>query len=120
MSLYAFLPRELKNLQHQVDPRAKGTVRVPRLNRSLGSGRDWTSAEKAPLPQCLALHRGSARDLVDLDVPCVASSVEPALDGRTRDSEEGLDLLSGDAAVDGGEHFQSEVLRVGVHGHYFM
>ena len=57
---------------------------------------------------------------MDLDVPYVASSVEPALDGRTRDSEEGLDLLSGDAAVDGGEHFQSEVLRVGVHGHYFM
>jgi hypothetical protein len=63
MSLYAFLPRKQENLQHQVDPRAKGAVRVPRLNRSLGSGRDWTSAENAPLPQCLALHRGSARDL---------------------------------------------------------
>src|SRR5215203_30852 len=75
---------------------------------------------RQPLPQCLALHRGSAGDLVDVDVPCLASSVEPALYGRTGDSEVVLDLLSGDATVYCGEHFQSEVLRVGVHhGYYF-
>src|SRR5215212_10238121 len=37
---------------------------------------------RQPLSQCLAFHRGSAGDLVDVDVPCLASSVEPALDGR--------------------------------------
>src|SRR5215203_7064874 len=41
-----------------------------------------------PLPQRLALHRWSAGDLVDVDFPCLASSVEPALDGRTGDPEE--------------------------------
>jgi hypothetical protein len=45
---------------------------------------------------------------------------EPALDGRAGDSEEVLDLLSRDATVDGREHFQSEVLRVGVHGPIFV
>ena len=75
---------------------------------------------RQPLPQRLALHRWSAGDLVDVDVPCLASSVEPALDGRTRDSEEVLYLLSGDTTLDGGEHFQSEVLRVCVHGRIFM
>ena len=34
-----------------------------------------------PLPQCLALQRWSAGDLVDVDVPCLAPSLEPALDG---------------------------------------
>ena len=31
MSLYAILPRELENLQHQGDPKAKGTVQVRKL-----------------------------------------------------------------------------------------
>src|SRR5215212_6868879 len=74
---------------------------------------------RQPLPQRLAFHRWSARDLVDVDVPCVASPLEPALEGRAGDSEEVLDLLSWDATVDGGEHFQSEVLRICVHGHHF-
>src|SRR5215217_5901823 len=74
---------------------------------------------RQPLPPRLAFHRWSARDLVDVDVPCVASPLEPALEGRAGDSEEVLDLLSWDATVDGGEHFQSEVLRICVHGHHF-
>ncbi len=48
-----------------------------------------------------------------------ASALEPALDGRARDSKEFCDLLSRDAAVDSGERLQPEVLRVGVHGHNF-
>src|SRR5215203_2451589 len=43
---------------------------------------------RQPLPQRLAFHRWSARDLVDVDVPCVASPLEPALEGRAGDSEE--------------------------------
>src|SRR3712207_6295068 len=72
-----------------------------------------------PLPQGLALHRGPARDLVDIDVPRLASSLEPALDGRHRDPEELCDLLPGDAAVYCGERLQSKVFRIGVHGPYF-
>jgi hypothetical protein len=37
MSLYAFLPRELENLQHQGDPKAKGAVQVRNLERYLDS-----------------------------------------------------------------------------------
>ena len=69
-----------------------------------------------PLPQGFALERGSAGDLHRLDVPCVASPVEPAFDGRAGDPEEVLDLLSGYAAVYCGERLQSEVPRISVHG----
>src|SRR5215213_3025726 len=48
---------------------------------------------REPLPQGLALHRWSAGDLHRLDVPCVASPLEPAFDGRAGDPEEVLDLL---------------------------
>ena len=68
------------------------------------------------LPQSFPFHRGPAGDLVDCHISCEAPSFEPALDGRTRDSEEILDLLPWDATVDGREYFQSEVLRVCVHG----
>jgi hypothetical protein len=37
MSLYVFLSRELENLQHQVDPKAKGAVQVRKLERYLDS-----------------------------------------------------------------------------------
>jgi hypothetical protein len=37
MSLYVFLSRELENLQHQVDPKAKGAVQVRKLERYLNS-----------------------------------------------------------------------------------
>src|SRR3712207_6571123 len=71
-----------------------------------------------PLPQGLALHRGPAGDLVDIDVPRKAPSLEPGLDGRQRRPEELCDLLPWDAAVYCGERLQSKVLRVGVHGPY--
>src|SRR3712207_9241484 len=72
-----------------------------------------------PLPQGLALHRRPAGDLVDIDVPRKASSLEPALDGRHRDPEELCDLLSANAAVYCGERLQSKVFRIGVHGPHF-
>src|SRR3712207_9550042 len=65
-----------------------------------------------PLSQGLALHRGPAGDLVYVDVPRKAPSLVPALDGRTRDPKELCNLLSWDAAVYCGEHFQSEVPRI--------
>jgi hypothetical protein len=37
MSLYAYLPRELENLQHQGDPKAKGAVQVRKLEHYLES-----------------------------------------------------------------------------------
>jgi hypothetical protein len=37
MSLYVLLSRELENLQHQVDPKAKGAVQVRKLERYLDS-----------------------------------------------------------------------------------
>jgi hypothetical protein len=37
MSLYVFLSRELENLQHQVDPKAKGAGQVRKLERYLDS-----------------------------------------------------------------------------------
>src|SRR5918997_145699 len=73
-----------------------------------------------PLSQGLALHRGPAGDLVYVDVPRKAPSLVPALDGRTRDPKELCNLLSWDAAVYCGEHFQSEVPRIGVHGGILM
>jgi hypothetical protein len=67
-----------------------------------------------PLPQNRARNRGSVRDLVGVDAPRMAPPFESALYGRQGDSEELCDLPSRDPAVDGGEHFQSEVLLVEV------
>ena len=67
----------------------------------------WLQLLGEPLPQSRARNRGSARDLVGVDVTRLAPPFEPALHGRQGDSEELSDLLSRDPAVDGGEHFQS-------------
>jgi hypothetical protein len=71
------------------------------------------------LPQSRALHRRSAGDLHHLDASRLVPSLEPALDGGAGDSKEFCDFFSRDAPVDGGKRLQSEVLRVGVHGHCF-
>src|SRR5215213_7156340 len=73
---------------------------------------------RQPLPQGLALRRGPTGDLHRLHAPRLAPPIEPALDGRARDSEEVLHLRSRDAAVYRGERLQPEVLRIGVHGPY--
>ena len=65
-----------------------------------------------PLPQGRARNRGSVRDLVGVDAPRMAPPFEPAFYGRQGDSEALCDLPCRDPAVDGGEHFQSEVLLV--------
>jgi hypothetical protein len=48
-----------------------------------------------PRPQGLAFHRWSARDLVDVHLPCLMPPFEPALDGRAGEPEEVLDPLLG-------------------------
>jgi hypothetical protein len=48
--------------------------------------------------------------------PWLAAAPHVALDGREGDPEEFRDPRPGQGAIDGFEHPQPEVLRVGIHG----